>query len=157
MCKNLHTYSRRPELPYYSLSPLFAEYYCTISNFPFILLGLSKLYEDTCIPIFYYIYILIGICSSIHHAIIFKYSIIVDYIPISILFSMFFYHDVFSTLVFSTWIKIFLSILILLNDHFYKTISVPWGHVMWHLLASFSVDSALQDYEGYLLDEGLFE
>jgi hypothetical protein len=157
-------YSRKLE-HLYNKSLYIAEYYNTISNLPFIIFGLSRLYElyqfheDVCLDYYecklitlnmlytlYILYTFFGICSGIHHAFYFKYSIIIDYIPITLTIIYFIMNPfLFYLISFTSYIKLFISFLTLVSDHLYTPIPVPFGHVLWHLLASYSIDSAYQD------------
>lgn len=143
-------YERRRE-SFYDKSRFIAEYYNTLSNLPFIIIGFMRILEmdrehNDHVLILYLLYIACGFCSGIHHMLPFKWSIVIDYVPI--VMTIYYFICNYEILIFislASWFKILLSLLILFNDHVYRTIIVPWGHVMWHLMASMSIDSAYMD------------
>ena len=134
--ETFHTHSRH-----------ITEFFNTISNFPFILFGLTHLYQGTQIPGFYILMTLCGICSGIHHAKDFPYSIVLDWTPITISLYGIWYYQVYTFLTYVTWSKLLLAVFILLTDHIWTPITVPFGHVLWHVSASFALDSLFLDYE----------
>jgi hypothetical protein len=138
------SYKRRLE----PASAYIFEFWNTISNIPFILFGVTRLCEGTELTGFYVLLILCGICSGIHHAIDFPYSVVLDWTPISIALAGILYHQVYLALTLTTWLKIVISITILLTDHILQPMPPPFQHVIWHISAAFSADAALQDYEG---------
>lgn len=135
---------RRQEQPY-NKSKYIYEYYNTLSNLPFIFIGLARLYYDNNSHTqLYKAMVFCGICSGIHHAVNFRGSIILDYIPI-----------VYSLLYLTSnnlWNKInpvsvglaTLALFILFLDHIVQLMPVPWGHVMWHVCAAYAMDSCYQ-------------
>ena len=132
---NCSKYERKFESKY-SKSKYIAEFYNTLSNLPFIIYGVS--YLLFCSPSdknLWYLMIGFGVCSSIHHAIHFKGSILVDYIPIVSAW-IYIYNFYLSYIDFNDLIHCSLPLFILITDHIYTFIPVPWGHVLWHTLAS---------------------
>lgn len=135
--------------------------YNTIPNLPFIIFGLSRLYElyqfheDVCLDYYecrlitlnmlytlYILYTFLGICSGIHNAFHFKYSIIIEYIPITLTIIYFLMNPfLFYFISFISYIKLFIYFLILISDYLYTPILIPFAH----LLASYSLDSVYQD------------
>lgn len=138
-------YHERTRETGYTHSPHVHEFWCSISNLPFIGIGLLRLYEgDLVVP--YILYIIMGCFSFIHHATKSDRTIILDWIGIIALqyevFRLAFYESIQLVTVFQT----LLSFLVLLDDHFFQhVIPVPWGHTFWHILASFTIDNLLQD------------
>jgi len=61
-------------------------------------------------------------------------------------------YQVHQVMTYGTWFKIILSFLILLDDHIFTRIPVPWGHVMWHIAITFAVDGVYQDYDCHELN-----
>jgi hypothetical protein len=149
-------YTRKLE-PLYEKSRYIAEYYNTLSNLPLIIIGLLRLCElksigllsnsdHNVMVIFYISYTLCGTCSFIHHGLYFKWSILIDYIPI--VFSIInMYNNIFliSYISYTSYIKLLIAFLVLITDHIYTLIPVPFGHSLWHILISFSLDSSYQD------------
>lgn len=147
------TYERRLE-PFFQISNYIAEFWNTISNIPFIMIGLLRLYEGTVLPEFYITMVFIGIGSGIHHATTPKWTVIIDWIPILISLCMIYYYNMIYIISFAVWFEIILAGLILYADHIHHLMPVPWGHVCWHLLASFAIDSAYQSVENHFIING---
>ena len=146
----MHRFMRVRETPY-SHSPYIAEFYNTITNLPFIIIGILRLCQDDVwnsyeMTILYTLYIFFGICSGIHHSIIHKKSIIIDYIPIVItsVYFLFNYHW-FSYISYVSYFKLLLAFSSLIIDHTLRLIPIPHGHCVWHLLAALGIDSAYHD------------
>ncbi len=158
-------FDRRHETPYLKCQYI-AEFWNTLSNLPFIIFGVLRLIElinrdkvfhsvsYISIPnpnrsyVFdlYVLSILTGLGSGIHHMILRRGSIIIDWIPISMTIIYILFHSfLLSYISCASWFKLFLAIYILFDDHVLQTVPVPWGHVMWHLVASFAIDGAYQD------------
>ncbi len=148
---------RQLERPFYSISPWIAEFWCTLSNLPFILIGGLRLWEGTEIPLFYWLFLGAGFCSSFHHASCptWSWTIVIDWLPISVSILLGLYEGVFWTVQSVTLLKVAIAFLILLTDHWYTPVPVPWGHSFWHILAAFAFDEVYQDFE-YLFDPNLF-
>jgi len=160
-CLDNRKYRRQLELQY-SHCRYIAEWFNTWSNLPFLLIGFSRLWlEDgnTRLPaelvLLYQLYIGAGIASGIHHAVMFPFSILVDWVPIScsiilLLYYAFAYNNpIWLCLTLSTWVKLLIALTMLWNDHVYTTIPVPFGHCFWHILAAFSIDASYQDFLAY--------
>lgn len=143
-------YERRLETAF-QVNPYIAEFWNTVSNAPLSVIGLLRLIEnygnDSAIEIAYFLMILTGICSAIHHATTPRWTIVIDWIPIA---SMLIYSVVTWNLMLispAVVAEIVLSLAVLYSDHILKIVPVPWGHVMWHLLAALSVDAFLQNMQ----------
>lgn len=132
------------------------EFWNTISNLPFVIIGLMRLtqYRHPEAKLLYILFVAIGVCSGLHHACPpgFRHlSLILDYIPI--VASL--YHGWFIIPFVSqvTWFKVGLALLVLVIDHLSPfltrsgkpLVDVPFGHVFWHILAAFAVDSAYSE------------
>jgi len=144
MCQK---YERKLE-KFYQVSGYIAEFWNTISNLPFIVIGLLRLSQTSSneVEILYILYVFAGIASAIHHATPWKWTILIDWIPISLSGLLILYHyQMFSYFTSVTLFKLSLAFFVLITDHVYTKIPVPWGHVCWHLLASLAIDSAYQD------------
>jgi hypothetical protein len=138
---------RRPE-PAYHKSAYIYEFYNTLSNLPFIFIGLARLAEsnnsNNITNKLYLAMVFCGVCSGIHHAVNFRGSIILDYIPI--VYSLIYLTNM------GLWYKInpisvglaTLALFILFLDHIVQLMPVPWGHVMWHVCAAYAMDSCYQ-------------
>lgn len=146
--KKLDKYERKLET-FYHISPYIAEFWNTLTNLPFILIGLYSLFNynlDWNLKIAYSLLIMCGIGSGIHHASPHKWTIIIDWLPIScsilfVLWSGIIYSMSFTSLVYSM-----IAFSVLITDHICTPISVPWGHCLWHILASIAVNSIYSDY-----------
>ena len=138
---------RRKLETFYTHSPHITEFFNTISNLPFILFGLTHLIEGTRIPGFYTLMILCGVCSGIHHARDFPYSIVLDWTPITLSLYGIWYYKVYACLTWVTFVKLLLAGFILVTDHIWTPITVPFGHVLWHVSASLVLDSLYIEYE----------
>src|SRR3972149_7490702 len=122
---------------FYTHSRYIAEFWNTISNLPFIIIGFLRLSESNIfqVNILYFFFMMAGLCSAYHHSHPKKWTIIIDWIPISISIGLCFRYSIFQYL---SWISIFkLSIAFwsLITDHIWTPVNVPWGHVFWHILA----------------------
>lgn len=137
-------YARKLEQPY-THSLYILEFWNTLSNLPFVLIGISRLLEGTLLPGFYCLYILAGLCSATHHAISFRGSLILDWIPISLSLFGIFWYQIWMAITISTATKVLMALMALAVDHIWTPMHVPYGHVVWHILAAFSVDSLYQD------------
>ena len=146
-------FARKLEQPLFWHCPCVAEFYNTLSNFPFIVIGLLRLYNYDALTEFpsepleklYWMMVAAGIGSAIHHATVPSWTIVIDWVPILASSGYCLYLGVLPFISCTTWFKIGLSFLVLFDDHIITRIPVPWGHVMWHVLAAFSVDSIYQD------------
>lgn len=136
---------RRGEEPF-KHSRWICETWNTWSNLAFILIGLARLWEGTPDVTLYVLFIGLGIASGIHHAVQWKYSILIDYVPIilSLLYAL--HNNMLLSISLGTGVKLVIALLVLFADHSTHLIPVPWGHVMWHLLAAFSLDTAYQEH-----------
>lgn len=144
----MHRFDRKLE-QFYTVIPFVAEFWNTLSNLPLILIGLFRLYTHTYgakVKFLYEMMVLAGVCSGIHHALPMRGSIILDWIPIAITLYTWIEYQVYSYITLVTWFKISLALMVLLTDHVWTPIKVPWGHVFWHILASFALDSVYQDF-----------
>lgn len=133
--------------PFFQVSNYIAEFWNTISNLPFIIIGLLRLYEGTILTDFYWMMVITGIASSIHHATTPKWTIVIDWIPIVLSIIMLYFQGVIIFISLTAWFELFLSMVLLYADHIHHLMPVPWGHVCWHLLASLAIDSAYQSIE----------
>ena len=131
----------------YKISRYIAEFWNTISNSPFIIIGILRLIEGTYFDYEYKLMICAGICSGFHHATTYKYTIIVDWIPILFSIVNMYQESLYLYISYATYFQMCLALFVLITDHVYTYIPVPWGHVFWHVLASFAVDSAYQSAE----------
>lgn len=138
----MNKYTRRLE-PAYNVSPYFYEYYNSLSNLPFIFIGLARLYfgvNDLTTQLYKYM-ILCGICSGIHHMFHFRGSLILDYVPIVLSLRYLYIHNLFTQIHPVSMGLAALALFILFLDHIIQLMPVPWGHVMWHVCAAYAMDS----------------
>jgi len=140
------SYKRKLE-PFFQISSYVAEFWNTISNAPFIIIGLLRLMEGTDLETEYKLMVLAGIASAIHHATTPRWTILIDWAPIAwscfhILRSNYLLY-LSPTAIF----EILLAFFILVTDHVYTYIPVPWGHVFWHIVAALSIDCAYQSIQ----------
>jgi hypothetical protein len=164
-------WARKYELPLYGRCHYIAEYWNTLSNLPFIVIGSLRLGQLAAIFVIYlisrtdpliipqnqkqleqifnlyFLYMCAGICSAFHHAHHKRWTIVIDWIPIasSLILLIGFWPALLSYITVTSWCKLVFAMCILINDHIITTIPVPFGHVMWHIVASFAIDSAYQD------------
>ena len=135
---------------FYTHTPHIAEFWNTISNLPFIIIGLLRLYEGTNLVTFYSLYTLAGVCSGIHHASPYHWTIIIDWMPITLSILMTLKCGIIYYLTLVDIFKLFIAFSALISDHVWTPVPVPWGHVYWHLLASFAIDDVYQTVENSL-------
>ena len=131
----------------YTISPYIAEFWNTISNIPFILIALARLYEGTYLVNLYILMAVAGAARGIHHAaapMYKKYTIILDWIPIAISIVVFLTNHCLCEVSLTALLELALALVVLVVDHVCTIMPVPWGHVMWHLLAAFSIDAIYQ-------------
>lgn len=147
----LHTLlpPRRLE-PFYAKSSYIAEFWNSLSNLPFIILGVSRLvldneYEDSASLILYCLLIGCGTCSFIHHATPCKWTIVIDWLPISVTLGYLVYIHIWSCLAYTTWVKLVMAFSLLIADHHTHFMGI-WGHAVWHVLAAYALDSVFQDF-----------
>jgi len=149
---------RKKEKPYTHCRWI-GESYNTLTNLPFIVCGLYRLYGSSGHPLnptltlLYYLAILAGICSAIHHACAHipnnRWSIYVDWLPIaSSIFVLEYNYGLMALLgmlSFSTVILVCISFALLLSDHLYTPLPVPIGHCLWHICAACAMDGVYQN------------
>lgn len=182
----LGRYSRRLEAPY-ATSKYVYEFYNTISNVPFVVIGWIRMVESVgrtpswhldaigcreedvlpatrmfihdisrlhlCILYLYLFYMGMGLASGIHHAVRFHGSLVVDWIPIlctfvCLLLHFHLLHDyLLAKVSMAVVFQLVLAVGVLVMDHVCPLVPVPWGHVVWHLLAALSIDSLYQSFQ----------
>ena len=143
--------------PFYQVVPFIAEFWKTVSNLPFIILGtyyLSTLHLIDELKIVYILLIFAGICSGFHHAVNgvctcgkkeITWTLIVDWIPILISTIYVIVTNIISEFSITTWICVGLSILWLLIDNVFSPLKY-WGHCIWHIIIAFSLANGYMDY-----------
>jgi hypothetical protein len=148
---NILNMCERKHEQHYSNNKYICEYYNTISNLIFIILGIIRLCQTNVqnfneIFNLYLLFILAGICSGFHHMFNFKWTIIIDWIPITLsIIYLLVNHQLISLINYASWFKLILAFSILFIDNMTRLIHVPWGHVFWHILAGLSIDSVYND------------
>lgn len=154
MCRH---YERKLE-QFHTHTPWIAEFWNTVSNLPFILIGIIRLetqskdpkWFNSCpLQLQYQLMIFTGICSAIHHATTQKWTIIVDWIPIA--FSILLNLNYLSYAELPEILILLVALIWLLIDHVVTPMPVPWGHVVWHIMAAYSVDAFYQKIERNIL------
>lgn len=151
-------WKRKLEVPAYGVCPFIGEFWNTMSNLPFIIIGLYRLFiVGVPIPIFwdlYLLYISAGVCSAIHHTCAHipgnKWSIFVDWFPIGIslviniiLFAI--HPELFETISILSGVLLIMAFTILISDHICTPCKVPFGHSLWHIFAALAIDCFYQD------------
>lgn len=144
--------------PFFQVTPWIAEFWNTLSNLLFIIIGLARLYELSEIEVWpmeevginqlklaYGLYTICGIASAIHHATTPRWTIVIDWMPIAISIGLNLYFGFLWSVGFASVFKVLLALSVLFSDHICTPINVPWGHCMWHLLAALAIDSCYQD------------
>ena len=96
--------------------------------------------------LFYWLFTCAGVCSAYHHSSPHSWTIVIDWLPISISILLGLYEGIFWTVQPVTLFKVSFAFSVLLADHWWTPTPVPWGHVMWHLLAAYSFDEVYQDF-----------
>lgn len=143
-------YRRKPE--HRSPNSLFHEHWCTLSSMIFIVIGLLRCVQfdgmDSAQDL-YLCYALLGLGSAIHHAFSFRGSLVVDWIPIISFTTLCVYYEMFEFISLATYFHILFALGTLVVDHVCTLLPVPWGHVLWHILAANALD--------HFLFEGLIE
>jgi dihydroceramidase len=132
---------------FYQVVPYIAEFWNTVSNLPFILIGLYRLKNGTSLGLLYVLYALAGVCSGIHHATTPKWTIIIDWIPIASTIVIVLHYGMWRFLSMNSVGKLSIALTALVLDHVWTPLPVPWGHVLWHLLAAWSIDAAYQELD----------
>jgi hypothetical protein len=165
---DLRAYERKPELPYFGHFDFIAEFWNTLSNGPMIWIGflravrLNELVDPMCSPedmtvfnsvmLLYVLLCCAGWCSTFHHAVRWKYSIIVDWIPIAASMCFVLYGVVVlgvlhvSAISVSSWVLLTLAVSCLFTDHVCTWLPVPLGHCAWHVLAAVALDWLYADF-----------
>lgn len=156
MCHRLPLRTRHLEQPSYKHHWLPAETYNSISNIPFMIIAILRLYQvdveeeyvvSTEHAMFYHIMFWIGICSFIHHMTLKYWTIVLDWTPICICLYVCVQANMTHAATSVSWFQGGLAFLFLINDHLtLPIIPVPWGHSFWHILAAMATDSFFQDY-----------
>jgi len=130
---------------FYEILPFIAEFWNTISNLPFVMIGILRLIEGTPAYVEYTLYILIGFGSFIHHATPQYWTIVIDYIPIFSSIYYFWKMGYFYLLSWANYFQLGLAFVFLLCDHILVYVRPPWGHVFWHVLVAVSIDGGIQE------------
>lgn len=134
-------FARRLETP----GSLLAEPMCTLSNLWFVLLGLTRLWMIGEWHTGYVLLVAAGFCSAYHHATYPRWTIVIDWVPISLSLAYVWYGGVLWAATLATWLKIISALAFLVEDHVTKLLPVPWAHTIWHILASWAVDDLYWD------------
>lgn len=149
MCRiDIQQFERKLE-PQFTHTKWIAEFWNTVSNLPFILLGLIRLQNETQLKLHYQLMIFTGICSAIHHATTQKWTLVIDWIPIagSILLNL----NYLSFMGLPEALILLMALIWLLTDHVVTPMPPPWGHVVWHIMAAYSIDIFYQKIEHNLI------
>lgn len=143
---------------FYKVSPFIAEFWKTISNLPFVILGLYHLilYSlNVNLKVVYSLLIIAGFSSAFHHATNYKcalcskeitWTLIIDWIPILTSVIYIVITKMFNSFTTSSWIFIAVSILWLFIDNIFAPFK-HWGHCVWHILIAFAISNAYEDYK----------
>lgn len=143
--------STRAAEPHFTHTPFVAEWWNTLSNLPFVVIGLCRLWAGTPIVGLYTLFTAAGLCSAYHHAHPEHWTLVIDWMPIATSGLLCLWFGVVTTITAATLFKVALAFAVLVTDNFLGwPMPVPWGHVMWHVLAAYSIDSAYCDYAGTL-------
>ena len=163
MLARLRLWGRKKEVPLFGRFRWIAEFWNTLSNLPFIVIGVLRLYalqeiqhtgggtalqfveRREAVLLLYRLYTCAGIASGFHHMCNYSWTIIVDWIPIFLSMLIFLTEGFLPLVSVVSWFKLVLAFYVLLTDHMNTIVPVPFGHVMWHLLAALAIDAAYQD------------
>ncbi len=155
MCQlHLKQYERKTEA-FYAVSPWIAEFWNTVSNLPFVVIGVMRVLslshaaegDVAFVRYLYAIFCCAGLASAFHHGVRIRWSIVVDWIPIScsiVLLCSYSSGALLGLIDAVSWFKFCLALGVLLVDHVSPRMPVPWGHAVWHVLIAFAIDSAYQ-------------
>jgi hypothetical protein len=153
-------FDRPLEQPLYGVSSYVAEWWNTVSNLPFVIIGISRLVQmhlmalrpPTLMFVLYALYTCAGVFSAIHHAAPAtrrRRTILLDWTPISaqliILTCTSIGWFVLGNATAASWLKLGIALLALAADHLCLITPAPWGHCHWHALASFAIDCLYAD------------
>jgi len=116
----LRQYERKHEA-HYEVTKYICEFWNTISNLVFVVIGiirLSSLENNSDLVVLYSLFIGAGIGSGIHHACEYQYSIVIDLIPILVSIIYVLIHNyVLEFITFVSWLKFIIAISVLIADH----------------------------------------
>lgn len=146
---------RQPE-PYFTHSPMIAEWYNTWSNLGFVLCGLYGLqfYSTIEAKTMSLCLVLCGLCSMIHHALAdYEMFIILDLMPIVISLYYAYQFELVQALSGFEGFCIGAALGLLLMDHAGPLLIPPWGHVLWHLAAAGAAFVSYQALDEYVMDQ----
>lgn len=142
---------------FYKVVPFIAEFWKTVSNLPFVILGLYHLILcslDTNLKIVYSLLILAGLSSAFHHATNYKctmcsremtWTLIIDWIPILASGIYIIITKMINSFSIDSWIFIGISLSWLIIDNTFAPFK-HWGHCIWHILIAFAISHAYEDY-----------
>ena len=144
------------EEPLFGVLPCVAELWNTVSNVPFIVIGVLRLMLYPDMPsmwrILYGLFIAAGVCSGCHHAskrYWRKFTIVLDWLPIAIsiilLLSTGDGRLILIRATWLSWLKFAFALAVLISDHLCLPIPPPWGHSFWHILVSLAIDDIYAD------------
>ena len=158
-------FARKPELPYYEYSSWIAEFWNTTSNIIFFVLGMARYYDSrqtnmkrranpqkpNPMPTLWLLMAAAGVCSAFHHSQTMRWTIVVDWIPIggNILYVLVYHRYLLNYVSVAAWCGFAFAMSMLVVDHVATLLPVPWGHVMWHVAAAYSITSAFQDMDRF--------
>jgi predicted outer membrane lipoprotein len=144
---------RRREIPLFGIHPNIAEFWTTLSNLAFALVGVARLLLNTCgcsvfvsndVHVLYLLLVLAAICSAYHHARDVKWTLLVDWIPITL--SLVLVASIGTrTVSYTTCVVACMALSWLVIDHVRPITRPPIGHGVWHILAALAADAMYQD------------
>ena len=140
---------KRENEQFYNVTPHIAEFWNTLTNLPFILIGLYNILFYSLnlnLTIAYLLLIACGIGSGIHHASPHEWTLIIDWVPILSSIGFVLWSGIIYSISFISIMYTILAFSVLLTDHIFTPIPVPWGHCLWHILAAVTVNSIYSDY-----------
>jgi hypothetical protein len=155
---------RKPEPDLYSYSVYVAEWWNTWSNALFVVIGVLR-YRAACrqraarkrprdryaLPTLWAFYAAAGFCSAFHHSQDRPWTILIDWVPIagSILFVLRSHRPLLRWVSPASYAGLAFAVLFLAVDHAWTVLPPPWGHVLWHVSAAYSIAAAYQDMDLY--------
>lgn len=141
-------YKRKNE-KFYSVTHYIAEFWNTLTNLPFIIFGLYSLFNyelDWTLTIAYSLLVGCGVGSAIHHGSHEDWTTVIDWVPILCSIGFVLWSGIIYSMSFLTFSRTISAFIVLLLDHIYTPLPVPWGHCAWHILAAIAVNSLYSDY-----------
>jgi hypothetical protein len=162
------SWARKLEPDLYGHSGYVAEWWNTISNILFVAIGVLRYREAIAnktwaqkrapkgyvLPRLWLLFAAAGVCSAFHHSQRMRWTIIVDWIPIaaSAILLVLGHRYLLHRVSWAAWFGLAFALAVLTTDHVCTILPPPWGHMLWHVSAAFSIAQAYRDMEHCYVD-----